>query len=75
MLLQFGRRGPLRRVEWDQLLFHRLGQYGADIPIEKAKRMSEEELEGKIITGCLVNNPREDYYTKYKRIIDAHKEG
>ncbi len=33
MLLQFGRRGPLRRVEWDKLLFHRLGQYGADNPM------------------------------------------
>ena len=39
--------------------------------MEKAAKMTEEELEGKIITGCLVNKPREDYYTKYKRIIDA----
>ena len=45
------------------------------VPVEKASRMSSEELEGKIITGRLVNKPREDYYTKYKRIIDAHKEG
>ena len=41
------------------------------VPVEKAAKMTEEELEGKIITGCLVNKPREDYYTKYKRIIDA----
>ena len=45
------------------------------VPVEKASRMSSEELEGKIITGRLVNKPREDYYTEYKRIIDAHKEG
>ena len=41
------------------------------VPVEKASKMTEEELKGKIITGCLVNKPREDYYTKYKRIIDA----
>jgi len=32
--------------------------------------MTEEELEGKIVTGCLVNKPRPDYYSQYKKIID-----
>lgn len=41
------------------------------VNVEAAKKMSEEELEGKILTGVLVNKPREDYYTKYKRIIDS----
>lgn len=40
------------------------------VPVEKAKQMTEEELEGRIVTGCLVNKPREDYYTEYKKIID-----
>ena len=40
------------------------------VPVEKAGTMSEEELEGKYLTGVLVNKSREDYYTKYKRIID-----
>lgn len=41
------------------------------VPVEKAAKMTEEELEGRIVTGLLVNKDREDYYTKYKRIIDA----
>jgi len=40
------------------------------IPAEKASKMTEEELEGKIVTGCLVNKPRPDYYSQYKKIID-----
>ena len=31
----------------------------------------EKEREGRLITGLLVNKDRDDYYTKYKRIIDA----
>ena len=41
------------------------------IPVEKARTMTEEELEGRIVTGLLVDKDREDYYTKYKKIIDA----
>lgn len=40
---------------------------------EQAAGMSEEELKDKIEVGLLVNKPREDYYTKYKKIIDAHR--
>lgn len=40
------------------------------VPVEKFKTMREEELQGKFPTGVLVNHSREDYYTKYKRIID-----
>ena len=32
--------------------------------------MTEEELEGKFVTGVLVNRQREDYYTRYQQIID-----
>jgi len=46
------------------------------ISVEQAAKMSEEELENKIVVGCLRNKPREDYYTKYKKIIDSvSKEG
>ena len=41
------------------------------ISVEKAKSMNEKEREGRLITGLLVNKDRDDYYTKYKRIIDA----
>lgn len=45
------------------------------VPVEKASQMSPEELEGRIITGCLVHSPRPDYYTEYKKIIDAQSIG
>ena len=41
------------------------------ISVEKAKSMTEKEREGRLITGLLVNKDRDDYYTQYKRIIDA----
>ena len=41
------------------------------VPVEKAAKMTEEELEGRIVTGLLVHKEREDYYTKYARIIEA----
>ena len=40
------------------------------VPVEAAEKMTEEELKGKIMVGCLVNRPRPDYYSKYKKIID-----
>ena len=40
------------------------------VPVEKAAKMTEEELEGKFVTGVLVDRQREDYYTRYKQIID-----
>ena len=40
------------------------------VPAAMAKNMTSEELEGKIITGLIVNKKRDDYYTEYKRIID-----
>ena len=40
------------------------------VPVEKAAKMTEEELEGKFATGVLVNCQREDYYTRYRKIID-----
>ena len=47
----------------------------SSVPAEKAAKMSEEELQGKIVTGVLCNKPREDYYTRYKRIIDEQRIG
>lgn len=43
------------------------------VSVEKAATMSEEELQGKLIVGCLRNKPREDYYTQYKRIIENQR--
>lgn len=40
------------------------------VPVGKARTMTEAELEGRLITGVLVNREREDYYTKYARIIE-----
>jgi len=36
----------------------------------QAAQMTPEELEGRIVTGLLVNREKEDYYTRYRRIID-----
>jgi 2-oxoglutarate ferredoxin oxidoreductase subunit beta len=43
----------------------------SSVTAEKAARMTEEELKGKIVTGVICNKPREDYYTRYKKIIDS----
>lgn len=40
------------------------------VPVERAANMLPEELEGKFTTGVLADRKREDYYTRYKRIID-----
>ena len=40
------------------------------VPVERAEKMTAEELEGLFLTGVLVNKPREDYYTRYQKIID-----
>jgi len=39
------------------------------VPVEKARTMSAEEMEGKFATGVLVNRPRDDYYTRYQEIV------
>jgi hypothetical protein len=39
------------------------------VSAQKAAAMSPEELAGKIVVGRIVNCPREDYVTRYKRII------
>ena len=43
------------------------------VSVEQASSLPPEKLEGRILTGCLVNKPREDYYTKYRRIIDEQR--
>lgn len=39
------------------------------VSIEKAKRMTEQELEGKLLTGCLVKREHEDYAARYAGIV------
>ncbi|WP_420839287.1 thiamine pyrophosphate-dependent enzyme [Acidaminococcus hominis] len=43
------------------------------VTVAQAAKMTEEELAGKLVVGCLKNAPREDYYTSYKKIIDAQE--
>lgn len=45
------------------------------VSVEQAAKMTEAELEGKIVVGCLTNKAQESYYAKYKRIMDAQKIG
>ena len=42
---------------------------------KQAKEMNEEELADKIIIGCLVNQERDDYITRYRRMVDMHIAG
>lgn len=44
------------------------------IPIEKAKEMKPEELEGKIITGIFVEEERSEYVEDYYRLISRIQE-
>lgn len=39
------------------------------IPVDKAVSMTDEELDGKIVTGILKNKPRTDFNTEYKNLI------
>ena len=45
------------------------------VPVGQARDMSEEALTDKIVTGCLVNRQRDDFATRYHRIIEAQKTG
>lgn len=44
------------------------------VPIEKAKTMSEEELDGKIVTGVLRDKPAADFGSEYCRLVERVKE-
>ncbi|MDR1875183.1 MAG: 2-oxoacid:acceptor oxidoreductase family protein [Synergistaceae bacterium] len=39
------------------------------VPVEKAKNMSEKELEGRIVTGVLKNAGREEYVDRYSAML------
>ncbi len=39
------------------------------VPVEKAAGMSKDELEGKIITGILKNEPRNDFCSEYDKLV------
>ena len=43
------------------------------VTVSQAAKLSPEELKGKLVVGCLKNEPRDDYYTEYDRIIEAQK--
>jgi len=45
------------------------------VTVEQATKMTEEELQGKIVVGRMVKKDRKDYFTLYQEIIDAHKKG
>lgn len=43
------------------------------VTVSQAAKLSPEELKGKLVVGCLKNEPQDDYYTEYARIIEAQK--
>lgn len=42
------------------------------IPIQQAENMTEEELEGKIITGTYINKPRKEFVEALDELITEH---
>ncbi len=65
----FGRknkiRTPVEMIKWFE---------ENTISIEESKTMSEEELEGKIVTGVYVNNPRIEFIEAMEKIITEHSD-
>jgi len=43
------------------------------IPINKAAKMSESELNGKVVTGIIVDRERPEYTENYKQLIERLK--
>ena len=60
----YGRRNkmpsPVEMMKWEKEIA---------VPIEKAKNMKPEELEGKIVTGILVKKELPEYCEQYEEII------
>ena len=53
-------KSPVAMMKW---------QKDNAVPAEKAKDMSEAELEGKIVTGVLVDRERPNYHEQYSRLL------
>jgi 2-oxoglutarate/2-oxoacid ferredoxin oxidoreductase subunit beta len=45
------------------------------VPLNKAKDMSEEELEGKIVTGIFCEKQKPEFTEKYQEIVDSFSGG
>jgi len=45
------------------------------VPIEKAAKMSEEELKGKIVTGIFVDRDRPEYNEQYDAVRQRAQKG
>lgn len=64
----YGRRNKLRTgvdlMKW---------QKEVAVPLVRAKKMTEDELKGKIITGVLFKEEREEYVHRYQRLVDRAK--
>lgn len=62
----FGRRNKLK-VPVD--MYEEL--HAQSVPVKKAAGMSEEELEGKIVTGVLTDVDKPEYTTEYLKLIES----
>ncbi len=54
-------KSPVEMMKW---------QKDNSIPVEKAKEKSDAELEGKIVTGVLVDRERPNYHEQYNRLLN-----
>jgi 2-oxoglutarate ferredoxin oxidoreductase subunit beta len=61
----FGRRNR-QRTGKDQFLWLKENA----VPLRKAEKMSAEELDGRVVTGVMVDEDRPEYTAEYQRLID-----
>ncbi|MCL2548266.1 MAG: thiamine pyrophosphate-dependent enzyme [Symbiobacteriaceae bacterium] len=61
-----GMRTPVEMLQWTK---------ERSISFARAKEMPPAELEGRVIMGKMVDLVREDYYTKYLRVIQSAQAG
>jgi len=47
-----------------------MAQKANSVGLERTKNMSEEELEGKIITGVFVDKDQKSYLTRYNEVVE-----
>ncbi|MDO9547955.1 MAG: thiamine pyrophosphate-dependent enzyme [Candidatus Marinimicrobia bacterium] len=61
----YGRRNK-EGTAVDMMMFQKANSVG----LERAQNMSEEELEGKIITGVFVDKEQKSYLTRYNEVVE-----
>jgi 2-oxoglutarate ferredoxin oxidoreductase subunit beta len=62
----YDRTGGKRMSATDMLDYYK----EASVPLAKAKKLSEEELEGKIVTGVLIDRELPEFCEEYQKLVE-----